>query len=253
MVIKYHAMIKQLLCKECGQLRKLGRRLCSKCDSKRIAASNLKNRGTERYSFLLNCSVCSMQYKAHRKTQKFCSACWQARKNMAANFKATNHYVYTPAANRTKEENRWEHRRIAETILRRKLTAHEIVHHMDENPQNNDASNLVVMSRIAHGRLHKYLDDQRVILEKSGTDNLGNCWNNLIGPMTTAWLETTGAKVIKLSELGQSAAEPFSNGEGSETCAPGTLAGKAEGEDTVQPTTLNNGLRKQEWEENPLL
>ena len=44
-----------------------------------------------------------------------------------------------------------------------------------------------------------------------------NCWDNLIAPMTTAWLETAGVKVIKISEIGQSAAEPLSNGEGSET------------------------------------
>jgi len=38
--------------------------------------------------------------------------------------------------------------------------------------------------------------------------------------MTTAWLETTNAKVIKLWEIGQSAAEPLSSieyEEGSET------------------------------------
>ena len=35
--------------------------------------------------------------------------------------------------------------------------------------------------------------------------------------MTTAWLETTGAKVKKLWEIGQSAAEPLLNEEGSET------------------------------------
>jgi len=28
-------------------------------------------------------------------------------------------------------------------------------------------------------------------------ENRGNCWNTLIVPMTTAWLETTNAKVIK--------------------------------------------------------
>lgn len=51
-------------------------------------------------------------------------------------------------------------------------------------------------------------------------ENAENCWNSLIVPMTTAWLETTSAKVIKLSEIGQPAAEPLngnSHEEGSET------------------------------------
>lgn len=218
-------MNEQLTCKECGQPRKPGlkRRLCTQCNSKRVKNSNLKNRGTARYEYLLNCTACSKQYSAHRKTQKFCSACWDMRKSLAADFKATNKYAYVPAANRTNEENRWEHRRLAESVLKRKLTAHEVVHHVDENPKNNEVSNLMVLSRSLHIKLHKYLDDQRVILEKSGNENLGNCWNNLIVPMTKAWLKTTSAKVIKLSEIGQSAAEPLLNGEGSETSAPDTL------------------------------
>lgn len=242
-------MDKQLICKQCGQTRKLGRKLCSKCNSQRVIASNIKTRGSKRYEYLLMCTACNMQYKAHRKAQKFCSACWSLRGDLAAQTRSTNEYL---GGRMIAGIYRHEHRAIAERVMRRNLQTNEIVHHIDDNPKNNDLGNLIVMDRRTHGKLHKYLDDQRVILEKSGNDNLGNCWNNLIDPMTTAWLETTGAKVIKLSDLGQSAAEPFSNGEGSETCAPGALAGKAEGEDTVQPTTLHNGLRKQEWEENPL-
>ena len=51
----------------------------------------------------------------------------------------------------------------------------------------------------------------RVVLEKSNSENIENCWNNLIVPMTTTWLETTSAKVIKLSEIGQSAAETLND------------------------------------------
>jgi hypothetical protein len=235
-------MDKQLICKECGRPRKLGRKLCVKCNSKRIKTSNLKIRGTTRYMFPLICTSCSKPYSAQRKTQKFCSACWTLRIQLSAQSISSNAYVYVKAAARAKGENHWEHRRLVEACLKRKLTCHEIVHHIDDNPQNNNLSNLIIMTRRAHGRLHKYLDDQRVILEKSWNDNLGNCWNNLIGPMTTAWLETTGAKVIKISDIGQSAAEPLSNEEGSETSAPGTLTYKAEGEDTVQPTTQQCGL-----------
>lgn len=236
-------MDNQLVCKECGQPRKLGRKLCSKCDTKRVANSNLKNRGSKRYSFNLSCTACNMQYKAHRKTQKFCPACWSRRRDLAAQTRSTNEYLNGRVINGI---YRHEHRAMAERVIQRCLQTNEIVHHIDDNPKNNDLGNLIVMDRRAHGKLHKYLDDQRVILEKSGYENLGNCWDNLIGPMTTAWLETTGVKVIKLSELGQSAAEPLASGEGSETSAPGALAGSAEGEDTVQTTTQQCGLRKQE-------
>lgn len=234
-------MDKQLICKECGQPRKVGRKLCMKCNSKRIMSSNLKVRGTSRYMFSLICTCCKMTYSGCRKEQKFCTSCWARRGALAKESISSNAYLGGKVIDGI---YRHEHRAIAENVIKRRLQTNEIVHHIDDNPQNNTLSNLIVMDRRAHGRLHKYLDDQRVILEKSGNENLVNCWNNLIGPMTTAWLETTSAKVIKLSELGQSAAEPFSNGEGSETSAPGTLAGKAAGEDTVQPTTQQCGLCK---------
>jgi hypothetical protein len=59
--------------------------------------------------------------------------------------------------------------------------------------------------------------------------------------MTTAWLETINAKVIKLSEIGQSAAKPLTSlfdeyREGSETIH-GTPDHSVEGEDIVQTTT----------------
>lgn len=59
----------------------------------------------------------------------------------------------------------------------------------------------------AYAKLHFYLNRQRALLEQSNNGNAENCWNNLIVPMTTAWLETTSAKVQKLWEIGQSAAE----------------------------------------------
>lgn len=207
-----------LICKQCGQPREKGRKLCRPCNLERmrkISQDKFEKHG--RYTYDKNCEACGNIYMAHRKQQRFCSTCWNLRHKLSAESISTNKYIYVKAANRADRENRWEHRRIAEAVLKRKLTCHEIVHHMDDDPKNNDLDNLVVMARCAHGRLHKYLDDQRVILEKSGNENLGNCWNSLIVPMTTAWLETTGAKVIKLSEIGQSAAEPLSNAEGSET------------------------------------
>ena len=83
-------------------------------------------------------------------------------------------------------------------------------------------------------------DQQRVIFEKSRNENPENCWNNLIVPITTAWLETAGANVIKIWEIGQSAAEPLLNEEGSET-KHGTPDHLVEGDDIVQTTTERAG------------
>ena len=47
-----------------------------------------------------------------------------------------------------------EHRKIMRMKLGRPLTKDEVVHHIDKNPFNNKPSNLVVMTRSEHTRLH---------------------------------------------------------------------------------------------------
>ena len=47
-----------------------------------------------------------------------------------------------------------EHRRIMKLKLGRDLTSDEVVHHIDRDPFNNKPSNLTVMSRSEHTRLH---------------------------------------------------------------------------------------------------
>ena len=47
-----------------------------------------------------------------------------------------------PSNNRSQ----YKHREIVEIILHRKLTRYEVVHHVDNNPTNNENTNLVVCS-----------------------------------------------------------------------------------------------------------
>ena len=66
---------------------------------------------------------------------------------------------------------------------------------------------------------------------KNNSSNLENCWNILRDQLTTAYLETKSANVIKITDIGQSAAEPLNeeniyifdlHEEGSETNVPST-------------------------------
>lgn len=69
-----------------------------------------------------------------------------------------------------------------------------------------------------------------------------NCWNSLRDQLTKTWLETTGVNVIKIVDIGRSAAEPlnedtihmFSNEEGSETMYQVPVTDNAVGKDIVR-------------------
>jgi hypothetical protein len=193
---------KPKMCIKCNQDRDVGRKMCRECylKHKRECAKNRYQNDPFTRRIKIICEVCKKEYLGWRKEQKHCSNCWKLNKKLAKETLSSNQYKMIGA--------KCEHREIAKSILG-KLSYNMVIHHVDNNYKNNDVKNLMVMDRRTHGRLHKYLDLQRAIIEKSMNENRGNCWNTLIVPMTTAWLETTGAKVIKLWEIGQSAAEPL--------------------------------------------
>jgi hypothetical protein len=203
-----------LECESCKKELSKGR-ICRECmlESKRIAARERYRKYKKRTLYTHICEACAKGFTTTRKTSS--GLCEDCRKSLKKEYKATNNYKNSGGSGYC-----WEHRRIAEEVLGRKLSSNEVVHHMDENPMNNDIKNLIIISRSQHGKLHMYLDKQRVIIEKSMSDNSENCWDNLRVPMTTTWLETASVKVIKLWEIGQSAAELLRSNEyeeGSET------------------------------------
>ena len=67
-----------------------------------------------------------------------------------------------------------EHRIIMEAYLNRKLKRNETIHHKDMNKLNNDISNLEVLSRAEHSRLHSKLKkkEKGVLNEKDSSSSL---------------------------------------------------------------------------------
>ncbi|MCH5165513.1 MAG: HNH endonuclease [Clostridiales bacterium] len=65
--------------------------------------------------------------------------------------------IYTPSSPEARANGYApEHRVVASEKLGRPLYDHEVVHHRDGNKRNNRPSNLQVMSRSQHARIHKY-------------------------------------------------------------------------------------------------
>jgi len=91
---------------------------------------------------------------ADRNEHNFCSReCAVANANLAKVAKSD------PNGRKVKwvkigDQYKREHVAIAEKILGRKMKKTEVVHHIDENPLNNDHSNLVIMYRSDHTALH---------------------------------------------------------------------------------------------------
>jgi len=129
-----------------------------------------------------------------------------------------------------------------------KLPTNIHVHHVDENTENNFLTNFWLISSANHAKLHSFLRKQRSLLGKLNSSNLENCWNILRGQLTTTWLEITNVKVIKITDIGQSAAEPLNedyiyvfslNEEGSETMYQVSETGNAVDKDIVQTQNSN--------------
>ena len=193
------------ICKNCGSPDLVkNRKICVACNRLR-SLKYYPNRVDKRKQNIHKCNICDSDYIKWRETQVICPSCYKLSKNTGYK---NNQYK--------KVGCRDEHRVIAENLLERKLNYNEVVHHVDENPTNNNLENLWIMSRHNHAKLHEFLRIQRVAYEKSlGKDSV-NCWNIFRVNQTTAWLETTNAKVKKLIELDNQKPSTL-KGEGSET------------------------------------
>lgn len=99
--------------------------------------------------------------------------------------------IYLPDHPRSYKSGNWkgwiyEHVVIAEESIGRYLREDEVVHHLDFNRSNNRSSNLLVLSKSQHSKLHKWLDSgapgwQRpganwVNSEKPKSSELNSCY-----------------------------------------------------------------------------
>lgn len=193
------------LCSVCKKNPNMkSRRLCHSCFLERKKSQYYQKGGSKnknRYG-KGNCTYCGKEIKLNKRTQKYCIDC--SRYISKIGNASTNDYEWKSSG-----KMYLVHRRIAEDKLGRKLNYSEVIHHINGDHKNNQLDNLIIISRIQHGRLRQFIREQRALIEKSISVQDENCWKTLIAQMTTTWLETANVKVKKLSEIGQSAAKPL--------------------------------------------
>lgn len=235
-------------CQICGCELTTERKWCESCRKARKREyakkryKDLINQGiTKKRYGITNCIYCGKEIIKNRPDQDICFDCYKKHY-----YKTVENYG---SVKRSKDGKATIGRKII-LDLGFKLSYNIVVHHIDENPDNNALSNLMILSRKNHSKLHIILARNWSLLSKDGSSNLENCWNILRGQLTTAYLETKSANVIRITDIGQSAAEPLNEEniyifdlqeEGSETMyqAPKSTT---HGEDIVQTQTTKVGL-----------
>ncbi len=84
----------------------------------------------------------------------------QSRKSQGLTIRGANHPQWNPNRKWYKRTlGKKDHRRIAEAVLGRALRRNEIVHHVNENKQDNRNDNLLICTRGYHAFLHKKMKE----------------------------------------------------------------------------------------------
>jgi len=223
------------LCIDCNEKVSIERKRCKECVLiyNRLRVKKYHKKDKPRYG-IIECDVCKQPLIKGRPEQTTHGKCKTIHKTVENYNNVSKSNIGNTKARQIVLD------------LGFKLNKNMCIHHIDENPKNNILSNFWIVNRKNHASLHRFLEKQWSLLKKFNSSNLENCWDSLRDQLTTTWLETTGVNVIKITDIGQSAAEPlvedyiyiFDCEEGSETMYQVPVTDKAVGKDIVQ--TQNN-------------
>ena len=175
----------------CDNEKTVGRRYCRECYLRiKRERSKLQYCRNGQYMYKVVCKVCNTDFESCRKTTLYCKDCWKRILTFA--YRGINPYVSSGGGGYW-----WEHRRIAEQVLKLSLDKDTVVHHCDLNPTNNTLSNLLVLSRRNHVRLHSAL--HHVIAEAMRDNDEDRLTPEFIAKWTMSWVEANPCLIIPLT------------------------------------------------------
>lgn len=173
------------------------RRYCRFHYLQRHREQSRKNYNKGRYTTYKGiCMLCNKAFYGFRKDQLFCSRSCYLKANRLTSMNASNNYEPAGGGGYC-----FKHRKLAEQKLNRALTYNEIVHHLDGNATNNEYSNLIVLSRSDHTKLHAFLIRYKINVLKEHLSDISEKWNNQIITVSLVWLESSNIKYIRLSDI----------------------------------------------------
>ena len=177
-------------CIGCGKKGVVERRRCKDCakEYNRLRAEKrYKKHGRHNYGSS-TCPICGKPMTLWRKDQAAHLSCRR---------KVVSNYCIVPRSSKGNTVGR-------QVVLDLGIDIPEgwVVHHLDEDPWNNeDYSNLILLSRSDHNSLHRYLQHHWSLFLKENSSNPEDCWKVLRDQLTTAWFEKTGAKCLKIVDM----------------------------------------------------
>jgi hypothetical protein len=175
------------LCIDCGVNPTYQRRRCKECFPvyNRLRVKQYYNKDRKRYG-IIPCEICNEPLIKGRPEQTMHGRCKPIHK-------ATSNYNEIA---RSKDGNMIGR----QTILDLGINLFKmVVHHIDENPNNNNINNLCILSRKNHTYLHKYLQKQWELFYKIN-NNLQEYWESKIVQLNNAWFELSNLKVVKIMD-----------------------------------------------------
>lgn len=110
--------------------------------------------------------------------------------------------VYDPRHPKAMRNKNWqgyiyEHIKVVEKSLKRRLASTEVVHHLDENRANNKITNLLVIDRGQHLKIHKWINAGAPLLKSSGMNAVNSKKSKTSEPLCLACGITLQAKQRK--------------------------------------------------------
>lgn len=173
-------------CKKCGIFNVTGRKRiclnCNKIQDRNYYLNVVKKRRLKKFI----CIICEKESIKIRDTKIICDIC--KKNNKVINKKYIN----------TNIPGKFVHRNLAESLLGRKLSYNEVVHHIDEDISNNKIDNLWIISRHNHGKLHIYLRYRKLLHEKFHPEKE---WKNQLLEENEFFVKCSNIKIIKLIDL----------------------------------------------------
>lgn len=177
-------MEKAHYCVECGVQRLPGTRRCDTCQKEYKRNQARKRFGEKgRYTYgTFVCPLCGKEMRRWRKDQLTHQGCA---------YKMTNG---------TRSQN--QHGRY---LANKELVLAGIskpkgfcIHHLDGNCQNNNLSNLSIMHRTTHSKLHSHIAKSRITWLQTFQDTRESEWYQYQMRLTLAWLEEHDPKSLSL-------------------------------------------------------